>query len=60
MIERGELGALNTAPRRCGKPRYVILPEHIAAYVRSREVGPPPKPAPRRKKPSGFVDYYPG
>ena len=29
MIASGELGAVNTAPARCGRPRYVILPHHI-------------------------------
>jgi excisionase family DNA binding protein len=58
MIVRGELGAINTATVRCGKPRFVILPHHLAEFERSRQVGPPPKPTRRRKK-TNMVDYYP-
>jgi excisionase family DNA binding protein len=58
-ILSGELGAINTARPRCGRPRYVILAEHMAAFVRARRVvAPPPKPA-RRKKPTGPIDFYP-
>jgi hypothetical protein len=61
MIVRGELGAINTAPTRSGKPRYIILPEHLAALIRARQVAAPPKPAPRRRRqPAGWIDYYPG
>jgi excisionase family DNA binding protein len=60
MIQRGEMPALNLAPHRCGRPRYVVLPEHLAQWERSRRVSPPPRPAPRRqRKPEGWIDYYP-
>jgi excisionase family DNA binding protein len=59
MIVSGELGAIDTSAARCGRPRYIILPEHLAAWVRQRSVGPPPKP-PRRIKKTAHVDYYPG
>jgi excisionase family DNA binding protein len=60
MVERGELPAINTAPVRCGRPRYVILPEHLAEWERSRRVTPPPKPAARRQqRRAGWVDFYP-
>lgn len=60
MIVRGELGALNLAPAKCGKPRYVILPHHLAEFERGRSAAQP-KPAPRRRKhqPAGWVDYFP-
>jgi hypothetical protein len=57
-IARGELGAINTAAALCSKPRYVILPEHLAAFEQRRMAGPPPKP-PRRRKRSEFIDYFP-
>ena len=58
MIAAGELGAINTAAARCGRPRYVVLPEHLAAWVRQRAAGPLPKPA-RHKRRTTIVDYYP-
>jgi hypothetical protein len=57
-IKRGELSAINTADAQCGKPRYVVLPEHLAAFERRRVAGPQPKPARRRKR-SAVVDFYP-
>lgn len=58
-ILSGELGAINTAGRRCGKPRYVVLPQHLAEFARARSAGPTAKPAPRRRRPAGHIDYYP-
>jgi hypothetical protein len=58
MIQSGELGAVDTARHRCGKPRYVVLPHHLAEFERRRAGGPPPKPARRRKR-TAMVDYYP-
>jgi hypothetical protein len=59
LIVAGRLGAIDQAPSRYGRRRYIIMPEHLRAYVRSREVTPPPKPAPRRRRPVGQVDYFP-
>jgi excisionase family DNA binding protein len=59
MIEAGELGAVNTAPDRGGRPRYVIMPEHLTDFVRQRLVSPPPKPAPRRRRQPEMVDFFP-
>jgi hypothetical protein len=59
MIRRGELPAINTAPARCGRPRYVILPDHLAHYL-SSHLAAEPKPSPRRRKRSQMVDYFPG
>jgi excisionase family DNA binding protein len=58
MIATGELGALDLARHRCGRPRYVILPHHLAEFVRRRAAGPSPTPARRRKR-IHEVDYYP-
>jgi hypothetical protein len=58
MIARGELGAVNTAAARCGRPRYVVLPHHLTEFERQRSAAPPPKPPRRRKKPY-TIDYYP-
>jgi hypothetical protein len=57
-IARGELPAINTASALCGKPRFVVLPEHLAEFERQRSAGPPPRP-PRRRKRTTLVDYYP-
>jgi excisionase family DNA binding protein len=54
-IARGELLAVNTATR--GKPRYVILPEELAAYERTLAVGSRP-PVKRRKKRETVTDFY--
>jgi excisionase family DNA binding protein len=58
-IERGELPAVNVSAARCGRPRYVVLPEHLQAWERSRRVSPPPRAAPRRRRPAGFIDFLP-
>jgi hypothetical protein len=56
-IRQGELAAINVAdPGR--RPRYIILPDQLASFLRRREVQPA-RPAPRRRKRSTPVDYYP-
>jgi hypothetical protein len=57
-IARGELAALNTASARSGKPRYVVLPHHLAAFEQAHSAAPPPKP-PRRKRGQTAIDFYP-
>jgi hypothetical protein len=59
-IRSGELKALNTARARCARPRFVILSRHLADFERSRLVSPPTKPAPRRRRQTGAIDYYAG
>jgi hypothetical protein len=60
MIRAGQLGAINTAPTRCGRPRFIILPGHLAEFERARRVSPPPKAARRRQqRRPGFIDFYP-
>jgi len=57
-IVRGELRALNTAGARTARPRYIVLPAHLAEFERSRSAAPPPKRARKRKRPPQ-VDYFP-
>jgi hypothetical protein len=56
-IARSELAAVNTAAVLCGKPRWIILPDALAAFERRRAGGPAPKP--RRRARLAQVDYYP-
>jgi excisionase family DNA binding protein len=56
LIRAGQLGAMNTGT--AAGPRYVILPQHIAAYVEAH-AAVPPRPAKHRRRPAGQVDYYP-
>jgi excisionase family DNA binding protein len=58
-IKAGRLGAINTSEARCGKPRFIVLPRHLQEFERGRQASPPPKPAKRRRKPKGYVDYFP-
>jgi excisionase family DNA binding protein len=58
-IKSGELGAIDTARIRCGRPRYVILPRHVAAFERARQTATPAMPAQRRRKRTVEVDYFP-
>jgi hypothetical protein len=59
MIVSGELQAINTAPTRSGKPRFVILPHHLAAWEERHRAASPPKRARRRSRERELVDYYP-
>jgi hypothetical protein len=58
-IHSGELGALNTATARCGKPRYVILPHHLKEFEQGHQAATPAKPTPRRKGRTNQIDFYP-
>jgi excisionase family DNA binding protein len=59
-IKSGELGAIDTARHRCGKPRYVILPHHLAEFERGRAAAAPAKPQRRRRRqPAGYIDFFP-
>jgi excisionase family DNA binding protein len=58
-IARGELAAVSTADKG-RRPRFIVLPEQLAEFVRRRQVAPPPPPKPaRRMKRRHIVDYYP-
>ena len=58
MIVAGELAAIDTSPTRCGRPRYVVLPHHLAEWEQRRRV-PTPAGRQRRRRPPGEIDYYP-
>jgi transposase len=57
-VNSGELRAINTAGVLCGKPRWVIPPDALSEFEKRRAGGPAPK-APRRRRRSEMVDYYP-
>lgn len=57
-INTGQLGAINVSDSRVGKPRYVILPEHLAEFEKSRRVQPPVRVQPRRRPRIGITEYY--
>src|SRR4051794_17657335 len=58
-IIAGELGAVNTAATRCGKPRFVILPHHLEAWEKSRRVGTSAVPGKRKQRSIEIEDFYP-
>jgi hypothetical protein len=57
-IKAGQLQAINTASTVCGRPRYVVLPHHLAEFEARRLAGSPPKP-PRRRRAAAQIDFYP-
>src|SRR5262245_2157100 len=59
LIRSGELGAINTATVRCGKPRFVVLPSHLAEFEQGRRISPPAKPARQRARQRDMIDYFP-
>jgi hypothetical protein len=60
MIAAGQLAALNLAPTRSGKPRYVITPAQAEAWERRHlAAAATPEPQRRRKPKATVVDYYP-
>jgi excisionase family DNA binding protein len=58
-IRTGRLGALNTSRQRCRRPRYIVLPHHLAEWERSHAAATPPPAAQRRRRRPAMVDYYP-
>ncbi len=58
-IARGELVAINTADSRLSKPRYVITPAALERFEAGRRAATEPKPAKRRKRQAGVIDFYP-
>jgi excisionase family DNA binding protein len=58
-IVAGELGAINTARNRCGRPRYIVLPEHLTAFIRRHVVAPPQPATRRRRRQANQIDFYP-
>ena len=57
MIVAGELGAVNTAPVRCGRPRFVVLRHHLAKWEEGRKAVQPK--ASKRRRPMNVIDFYP-
>jgi excisionase family DNA binding protein len=58
-IRSGELRAINTASSRLGRPRYVILPEHVREFALARRVVPLTKTPARRRRQPEEIDYFP-
>jgi excisionase family DNA binding protein len=58
-IRRGELAAVNTASAQCGRPRWIIPPESLAAFERRRAGGPPHGAPRRRRRATSATDFYP-
>ena len=59
-IKAGQLEAIDTSTACLGRPRFVILPHHVAEFERRRKTGPPRKRPIRRRSPkTNFVDFYP-
>lgn len=56
-IRTGRLGAVNTSQSRSGKPRFVVLPHHLAEFERGSSAAPPCKV--KRRKRTPIVDYFP-
>jgi hypothetical protein len=49
-IRAGELKAINVAQNRSSRPKYRVTQEQLDAFERSRTIGAPEKPSPRRKR----------
>lgn len=58
MIRSGKLGAINMRRTKSGKPKFIVMPEHLAAFVEANKVYVPPKPQ-RRRRPKDMIDFYP-
>jgi transposase len=58
-IRSGALRAINTADVRCGRPRFVALPEHLAEFERGRSAAAPPRAPKRPRRRPDEVDYFP-
>jgi excisionase family DNA binding protein len=56
-IASGELRAVNTGAALCGRPRWVIPADALAAFEQRRAGGPAPKTTKRRKR-TCEVDFY--
>jgi excisionase family DNA binding protein len=59
MIRSGRLGAVNMRRVGSGKPRFIVMPEHLAAFIETNKPDVPPKPPRRRGTPSDVIDYFP-
>src|SRR5438094_6587474 len=59
MIRSGKLGAIYMRQTQSGKPRFIVMPEHLAAFVEANKVYVPPKPERRHRRPKDMIDYFP-
>jgi excisionase family DNA binding protein len=57
LIRSGRLGAVNLGA--CGRDRFIVLPEHLAAFAAANRAAIPPAPARRRRRSAPVVDFYP-
>src|SRR5262249_50455726 len=57
-IKTGQIGAVNVAGARSARPRFVVLPHHLAEWERRRGACVPAKPARRRRR-VGPIDVCP-
>jgi hypothetical protein len=58
-VRSGELVAFNVGTVLSGKPQWRISPEAAAAFERRRRGGPPPATAPRKRRLTGEIDFFP-
>jgi excisionase family DNA binding protein len=59
-IKSGRMKALNTASARCAKPRYVILPHHLAEWEQSHSaIEPELAPRARMRRRAEIKDFFP-
>jgi hypothetical protein len=59
MIRAGKLGALNLSVNRCGRPRFVIMPDHEAAFRERYQGGNSASTGPAAKS-DGGSGLFPG
>jgi hypothetical protein len=59
MIRSGKLGAINLRQTKTGKPRFIVMPEHLAAFVEANKVYVAPKTERRRRRPKDTLNYFP-
>ncbi len=58
-IKSGKLQAINTSSSQCGKPRYVVLPEQLAAFEQQLAAAAPVKTPRRPRRAAEAIDFYP-
>jgi hypothetical protein len=59
-IASGQLQAVNLADYPSARPKYVVLPEYLAAFLKRRSASPPPKAPRRKRRPADYIDFFPG
>jgi len=57
-IRAGELRAFNVAAKLAGRPRYRIPADAIVEFENRRTVRPPTKPARRRRRVPGVIQFF--